>query len=201
MRFDVAFDVPVPMNDGTELATSIWRPQTQEPVPVLLMRTPYDKRNITPRCTAWPRTTCRRPSSSPGSAARTGACRSTRTRRSSSTARTSSPSTTFRYLPPGPSSARQGMSDDDLVRVEPYFGQHRSGIRRDRVRQGAIAGNHGFDPSCGAGPELIGAVLAWLVTHDTEPLTGERIKGPVTRSGMRHRAVMDDAPRRAHRPP
>ncbi|WP_079249610.1 CocE/NonD family hydrolase [Streptomyces sp. IMTB 2501] len=31
------------MKDGTELSTSIWRPETDEPVPALLVRTPYDK--------------------------------------------------------------------------------------------------------------------------------------------------------------
>ncbi|WP_275466549.1 CocE/NonD family hydrolase [Streptomyces noursei] len=46
MRFDVAFDVPVRMTDGTELATNVWRPMTPEPVPVLLARTPYGKETI-----------------------------------------------------------------------------------------------------------------------------------------------------------
>jgi uncharacterized protein len=46
MRFNVAFDVPVAMRDGAELSTSVWRPDTDGPVPVLLMRTPYSKEMI-----------------------------------------------------------------------------------------------------------------------------------------------------------
>jgi putative CocE/NonD family hydrolase len=46
MQFNFAFDVPVRMTDGRELATNIWRPETPEPVPVLLMRTPYNKEMI-----------------------------------------------------------------------------------------------------------------------------------------------------------
>lgn len=43
MNYGAAFDVRVPMRDGTELSTNIWRPETDEPLPVLLARTPYDK--------------------------------------------------------------------------------------------------------------------------------------------------------------
>ncbi|HEV3362102.1 MAG TPA: CocE/NonD family hydrolase [Pseudonocardiaceae bacterium] len=43
MKFEVTSDVRVPMRDGTMLSTSIWRPGTDEPVPALLMRTPYGK--------------------------------------------------------------------------------------------------------------------------------------------------------------
>ncbi len=46
MKFHVEFDVPVPLRDGIGLSTSIWRPQTDEPVPALLMRTPYGKEMI-----------------------------------------------------------------------------------------------------------------------------------------------------------
>ncbi len=46
MKFEVTSDVPVAMRDGTTLSTSIWRPDTDEPVPALLMRTPYGKEMI-----------------------------------------------------------------------------------------------------------------------------------------------------------
>src|SRR6516164_9541374 len=36
-------DVMVPMRDGVCLGTDIWRPRRQEPVPVLVSRTPYSK--------------------------------------------------------------------------------------------------------------------------------------------------------------
>jgi putative CocE/NonD family hydrolase len=41
--YSVTVDVPVPMQDGTNLATNIWRPEVTHPVPALLVRTPYDK--------------------------------------------------------------------------------------------------------------------------------------------------------------
>jgi uncharacterized protein len=40
-----SYDVRVPMRDGVELATDIWRPATDEPVHVVLGRTPYNKNN------------------------------------------------------------------------------------------------------------------------------------------------------------
>lgn len=43
MTYSVSVDVPVPMRDGTKLATNIWRPDGAEPVPTLLVRNPYDK--------------------------------------------------------------------------------------------------------------------------------------------------------------
>jgi hypothetical protein len=46
MKFNFAFDSPVPVRDGSELSTSVWRPDTDEPVPVLLMRTPYSKEKM-----------------------------------------------------------------------------------------------------------------------------------------------------------
>ncbi|GAB3348075.1 CocE/NonD family hydrolase [Amycolatopsis echigonensis] len=36
-------DVPIPMRDGVVLRADVYRPETPEPVPVLLERTPYDK--------------------------------------------------------------------------------------------------------------------------------------------------------------
>lgn len=39
----VRTDVPVKMRDGVTLLADIYRPDTAEPLPVLLMRTPYDK--------------------------------------------------------------------------------------------------------------------------------------------------------------
>lgn len=41
----ISYDVRVPMRDGVELATDIWRPATDEPVHVVLGRTPYNKNN------------------------------------------------------------------------------------------------------------------------------------------------------------
>lgn len=43
MSYQVLTDVPVPMRDGTKLATNIWLPESAGPVPVLLERTPYGK--------------------------------------------------------------------------------------------------------------------------------------------------------------
>ena len=43
MTFTVDVDVPVPMRDGTALATNVWRPEGPGPFPVLLLRTPYGK--------------------------------------------------------------------------------------------------------------------------------------------------------------
>lgn len=48
MKYSVSFDVFVPMRDGTKLATNIWRPETADRVPALLMRTPYGKEWIAP---------------------------------------------------------------------------------------------------------------------------------------------------------
>lgn len=39
-------DVMVPMRDGVKLATNIWRPEGEESVPTLLVRSPYGKDNI-----------------------------------------------------------------------------------------------------------------------------------------------------------
>ncbi|MGW3287977.1 CocE/NonD family hydrolase [Streptomyces sp. NPDC001002] len=46
MKYEAAFDVRIPMRDGTELSTNIWRAETDEPMPVLLTRTPYDKEKV-----------------------------------------------------------------------------------------------------------------------------------------------------------
>lgn len=43
MKYSVSVDVPVPMRDGTKLATNVWRPDVDGPVPTLLVRNPYDK--------------------------------------------------------------------------------------------------------------------------------------------------------------
>jgi putative CocE/NonD family hydrolase len=43
MTFTVDVDVPVPMRDGTTLATNVWRPEGPGPFPALLLRTPYGK--------------------------------------------------------------------------------------------------------------------------------------------------------------
>jgi uncharacterized protein len=40
-------DVRVPMRDGTRLTADIWRPDTDQPVPVLVSRTPYGKDMLT----------------------------------------------------------------------------------------------------------------------------------------------------------
>ncbi|MFC9250430.1 CocE/NonD family hydrolase [Amycolatopsis thailandensis] len=45
-NFILVKDVRVPLADGTKLSTDIWRPDTEEPVPVLLMRTPYGKEDL-----------------------------------------------------------------------------------------------------------------------------------------------------------
>ncbi|MFC4948041.1 CocE/NonD family hydrolase [Pseudonocardia sp. GCM10023141] len=39
--------MPVPMRDGTKLATNIWRPDADGPVPTLLVRNPYSKQQVT----------------------------------------------------------------------------------------------------------------------------------------------------------
>jgi putative CocE/NonD family hydrolase len=41
IRYTLDIDVPIPMSDGTKLMTNIWRPETEHPVPVLLVRSPY----------------------------------------------------------------------------------------------------------------------------------------------------------------
>ena len=38
----MTYDVRVPMRDGVTLSADIYRPDTTEPVPVILVRTPYD---------------------------------------------------------------------------------------------------------------------------------------------------------------
>ena len=43
-QFEVIKDVMVPMQDGVKLATDIYRPKTSEKCPVIIIRTPYDKR-------------------------------------------------------------------------------------------------------------------------------------------------------------
>ena len=35
--------VPIPMRDGVRLYADIWRPDTETPLPVLVMRTPYNR--------------------------------------------------------------------------------------------------------------------------------------------------------------
>jgi uncharacterized protein len=42
-EFTVEYDVPVKMRDGATLRADIYRPKTDEKLPVLLSRTPYDK--------------------------------------------------------------------------------------------------------------------------------------------------------------
>ncbi len=39
-------DVRVPMRDGVRLAADVWRPDTDEPVPVLVSRTPYGREMV-----------------------------------------------------------------------------------------------------------------------------------------------------------
>src|SRR5882672_6986191 len=46
MSFTVDVDVAVPMRDGITLATDIWRPAGGDPAPVLLVRTPYGKSDM-----------------------------------------------------------------------------------------------------------------------------------------------------------
>ena len=41
-RITFAYDVRVPMRDGVTLSADIYRPNTTDPVPVILVRTPYD---------------------------------------------------------------------------------------------------------------------------------------------------------------
>ena len=36
-------DVLIPMRDGVRLAADVWRPDTDQPVPVLVSRTPYGR--------------------------------------------------------------------------------------------------------------------------------------------------------------
>ncbi|MFD7896962.1 CocE/NonD family hydrolase [Streptomyces sp. NPDC059568] len=43
-------DVPVTMRDGARLLTDIWRPATHEPLPALLIRTPYANQVIQAAC-------------------------------------------------------------------------------------------------------------------------------------------------------
>ncbi|WP_033288433.1 CocE/NonD family hydrolase [Amycolatopsis jejuensis] len=43
MKFSVDTEFRVPMRDGVELATSVWRPDGPGPFPALLVRTPYGK--------------------------------------------------------------------------------------------------------------------------------------------------------------
>jgi putative CocE/NonD family hydrolase len=43
MRLTVQFDVPMRMRDGTRLLADVYRPAIRARVPVLVMRTPYDK--------------------------------------------------------------------------------------------------------------------------------------------------------------
>jgi putative CocE/NonD family hydrolase len=42
---EITFDVPVPMRDGTVLRADVYRPTGPGPWPVLVQRTPYDKRS------------------------------------------------------------------------------------------------------------------------------------------------------------
>lgn len=42
-RIVVEVGVQMPMRDGVQLAADVYRPDTSEPVPVILMRTPYDR--------------------------------------------------------------------------------------------------------------------------------------------------------------
>lgn len=45
-NYTVTSDVQVPMRDGTKLATDLYRPDVDAPVPTLLVRNPYDKYNV-----------------------------------------------------------------------------------------------------------------------------------------------------------
>ena len=47
-------DIGVPMPDGTVLATDVYRPSGGEPVPALLLRTPYDKGDVESQAYAHP---------------------------------------------------------------------------------------------------------------------------------------------------
>lgn len=44
-RFIIERDVLIPMRDGTRLCADIYRPETPQPVPAILSRTPYNKDN------------------------------------------------------------------------------------------------------------------------------------------------------------
>ena len=46
MRIVIDTDVAAPMADGTVLRADVYRPETRDPLPVLLQRTPYDKGDI-----------------------------------------------------------------------------------------------------------------------------------------------------------
>jgi putative CocE/NonD family hydrolase len=46
MKYSVSVDIPVPMRDGTKLATNIWLPEADRPVPTLLVRCPYGKQML-----------------------------------------------------------------------------------------------------------------------------------------------------------
>jgi putative CocE/NonD family hydrolase len=46
MRIVIDNDVAVPLADGTVLRADVYRPETRDPLPVLLQRTPYDKGDI-----------------------------------------------------------------------------------------------------------------------------------------------------------
>ncbi len=50
MRLVIDRDVPIDMRDGTVLRADVYRPESDDKLPVLLQRTPYDKNN--PRITA-----------------------------------------------------------------------------------------------------------------------------------------------------
>lgn len=43
---EFAGDFSVPMDDGVELATSVWLPQAEGPFPVILIRTPYGRKRL-----------------------------------------------------------------------------------------------------------------------------------------------------------
>lgn len=46
MKYTVSVDVGVPMRDGTKLATNVWLPEADGPVPALLVRSPYGKQGM-----------------------------------------------------------------------------------------------------------------------------------------------------------
>jgi putative CocE/NonD family hydrolase len=46
VRIIIDTDVAVPMRDGTQLLGDLYRPETREPLPVLLQRLPYDKDDL-----------------------------------------------------------------------------------------------------------------------------------------------------------
>ena len=59
MSFTVEKDIMVPMRDGVRLATDVWVPAGDGPLPVLLVRLPYGKDVTSFYSFALPRTSSR----------------------------------------------------------------------------------------------------------------------------------------------